>query len=1000
VVTVKIVDNGGRPRSRPDPREPLVPDPGRRLFNFRDRLADTARLMLGGEPPPVEPGSDPDTDKATRLVLVSTAAWRLREIEAWRNGGDRVVTPDPTQPLPIGPDGWPDSGHARLLRALLPTRDGTGRAWICEDPPGQDRAPVHLPWHAGGVALARQLAGKVHQECQRVAVQRAGEAPNGVGPHEKDDADRTLDRLRHRVLLDAARVGQILRAGWLSTASPSDAPELETDDRAVAAAATAAIEQARAEGLDGWYVAVDLRFQYLLERPLCLASITIWSGVPWGLHFAPAELPRPELPERQLDLGQSQRLFTAVQEGLSLLFARYFNPAVFRVYRNAYQMPLFWVAVPLTPSALPGGYLEPAPRALVRTLASRLLSAQPGDSVVARSVVGGEHLVLRRVRENTEHSRAHYLIVPGRPVARVSPDEDAPDVPEPPGGARAVAQQELATAQVVEALSALEARSGAELYGVQSDLENLGGHLRIYREVAERGAFLWDGLSTHLPVRRWNQLNQAHRAVELLHQILLQSVADLGHLGAQTGDCRERIDWVAEALTDAFDQRLTETPWPGGYGLRDAMVRVGLFERVEQGAERLEEDTERVKARYGELQNAITGAFDERRVRDVDTRQNGNFTIAFALIAAAVVTVAQTTFRLVPSTGPLTVFGDQLGSWNHWNQVIVGSIWAAAIAMVAVGGYVAWRLWRSTKLGSHRFRRLYNGPRLPVRLLLTPLHRVLHHRGRWPGPLARAGDRLAVRVEAALSQGLWHFLKDASTDGLDSQVRAARRLREQECARLTRAAGDDPERQRAVPALAAARLAAFWKEQDDALARRFVQLWDAAAVMDDLDRDDRFSRDIRALSGRIEQWGVHALLLTELARRLHRYPLPKLACLYRGANRLADEARGFLAIVDPDRRLTIMPEKDFVRSLQQFGFVQRRQALELDKLVLQPVSRSAADLLARLDRIGLHARIGPGGHNAVLARARDLRLGEPPVPCVVPPPPPRRERQPVSGDRL
>ncbi len=952
-------DGAGTVPAQPAGSGPMVPPPSGSAYDSAlpigeptdpDGAADPVVVLPTQRTVPAAPPSAPtgQDDAVSRLVLVATSAWRIPEIEQlWRSGSDRLDPAAlPVEPPPA-PDGWPDTEHGRLLRALLSGAADTGRAWICQDPAGAADAPEHQPWDAGGEQLARTIAARVHAACHQAA-----------DPKLADRADANLRAQRHRVLLDAPRVAALLAAAALA-ARGEDWPD-DRADRAAAVAAT--VRDALDAGYTGHFVAVDLRFQFLLERPLCLASITVWSGLPWGGHFAPVDLPRGQ-DEAGVDVDRLGELFSALREGLELLVGRYLTMASFRVYRQAYRMPMFWIAVPAKGNGtreLAAGYLDPEPTPLLRRLSAGLLAAQPRDSVVARSVVGGEHLVLRRVRDDNAHSVAHYLIVPGRAVAPARSDTEPADRSAPESAKRglaAAARQELTSARMIEALTELEALCGTELYHVQSDLETWSSNLTMYRAVAERGAFLWDGLSTHLPVRRWRRLNQAHRAVELLHQMLLQSVADLGHLAAQIGDCRDRVSASAQVVTDTFDARLTETPWRDEIGLREATVRTGLFQRVVQGAEREEAAIRRVQARYDELQAAITSAFDERRVRESDLMQKGNFTIAVALVAAGVVTVEQATVRLIPASGDITEFGNLLGA-----RTLTALSWGAAGVMLVSGGWVLWQIWRNSRLGSSDFRKLYNGPRWITRLLLRPVRRLLAKLRPKPtaacfvptidagstGAAASVGavpvrERWYQSVDGALRPGLWRFLQEAATDGLEGQRRRARDL---------------PE----------AQWRARWRALDDDLAARFVELWDRACPEHELARADAIGADIKALGRQIEQWGVQALLLTERARRLHRYPLPKLTCLYRACNRLA--RRGFLEIVDPQRRLTVVPDKDFVRCLQQLGFLNREAALWLDRRVLTvPTTATAAQLLGNINRIGLDAQLRPDDCDPVLDQA-------------------------------
>jgi len=323
-------------------------------------------------------------------------------------------------------------------------------------------------------------------------------------------------------------------------------------------------------------------------------------------------------------------------------------------------------------------------------------------------------------------------------------------------------------------------------------------------------------------------------------------------------------------------------------------VQTGLFYRVGQQAERVDRETE---PGAGPLQGPA-GGHRERLSTSAGfasptSCSGGSFLIAWALVGAGVVKVEQATVRLMPGSGPITVFGDLFGDWNHGAQVLAGASWVAAGLMLAVGVWVLPEHLRNSWLGSAAFRRCYNGPRNRYRVLLEPVarrfgasraarrpapgragprrHRARRHRaapnrtsrsstpGWCAAPVAPPGRRrrpalAGPRIDHILRPGLWRFLKDASTDTLDRELRL------------------DEGQPREV------RLAR-WQRLDDDLARRYAQLWTVRPA-GRLDRVDRFGEDIRALSRRIEQWGIHALLLTERPRRIYRYPLPQagLAC--------------------------------------------------------------------------------------------------------------------------
>jgi len=163
---------------------------------------------------------------------------------------------------------------------------------------------------------------------------------------------------------------------------------------------------------------------------------------------------------------------------------------------------------------------------------------------------------------------------------------------------------------------------------------------------------------------------------------------------------------------------------------------------------------------------------------------------------------------------------------------------------------------------------------------------------------------------------VWHLLLDTSTDNLD---------------RLAR--GTDVR----------------WEELDHRFAKDFAHCWDEITRSGSLGRRYTASADIREVRRGIEQWGLHSLLLTERARRMFRYPLPNLTCLYRCCDRI-DGSFLQLSYVS---RANMVADVDFSRSLERIGLnweeIQRIDAW------LKGVDRysSAASALRRINRLGL-----------------------------------------------
>lgn len=780
-----------------------------------------------------------------RLVLVTTSLWRLQ--------------PSDTEP-----------GHGELLRRLLnqePNCVRPGHAWLRVDPETDTAlpdAPVGDPLRHLRDDAAADLLEWLQQQV-RTAWQALSRAEN---PREETQPRKRLAALRHRIVLDAQR--------FLAVTEPAGPPRRRP---------------VTPPGVPHFYVVIELRFDHLAGAPVCEVGVSVWSGPPAHPGYCPPDL--PELHRRweaehgsvDLDLERTAAYFDHdLAARAHRLLATHLRTREFRVFGARYELPVYWVVVPADLPADPDDYLS-APRSeLTRRLLHRFLDAyDTSETGVIKTVINARSLVLRKLAPGPD-LRARYLILPARlrvPLDRASSAAQA---------------QEITNATIITALTDVEARLGAHLNQVQSDLEIWKNHLSVYRAVAEQGFRLWDGLSTHLPVRRWYRLGRVHRGVELLHQILLQGVADLAQLGTFTRESLGSVDELVETYRATFDGTLSERRH---HSLRTAIASSVLVRQVRRLGEQTLSDVAEVKRDYEDLLKAITYAFDERRVRESDALQKSNFRLSVVLALITVVTVLDALVDMKPSDarddfdeatavepGWVTLFGGGLrvAQWAGTASAVVGGATIIALALFAILSF------RRGRLGSRRFRAIYDG-----------------------GPLA--GVNRAHR-------GLWHFLKDSFTESLNDYTR--RRVRD-------------------------------WSALDADLADRFAALWDQASAMDHIERDDRRGRDIRRQSRRVEQWGLHTLLLTERARRMYRYRLPLLTCAYRACTLVPGS---FVPALDANRRMNMVADSDFALSLRRIGLTWD-EATEVDRLVhvLADRSTTVAAVLAALRDHGLDANL-------------------------------------------
>lgn len=850
----------------------------------------------------------------TRLIMVAASAWRLPSPE--RPHPEPAAKPRQLSPGPAGPDEIAPRlapGHGGLLRRLL-APDAAGNAWISRDVQGREVRYLHCATLAAQTLIA-ELDQQVGEVCGEL---------RGPVRHSPARQRAQLDGLRHRVVMDLERLHALTGTGTMpDTATGTEA---STRTGAVADGDRPEPHRRRRRRRSGpQAVAFDLRFDSYLDGPICHLSLSVWSARPLHARYLPDEWrgsatePRP-IPVNDLP-RYAETVHALLRETRGLIGEHLPEPELW-VYQRRHVPPIFWIPVPAWRETDPGEY-RTRQAELRQHLAGILLElGHPDDCVSTQSVIDGEFDVLRRFRrgkditepapapvpDHLRSSRAHYLIIPAEP-ARVPGTDDA-------GRRWAYQEQEDRTAILITRLTDLEARGASHLDDVHRDLEIWRSHLDVHNAVVERAAFLWDGLATHLFRRR----TRIRRAVELLHQFLMQGIGNLAHLEYYTRECVARIQTAADGLHTAYDDQLTERhPEQVERGLRGALAQVGLFEKVTQHGQQTREEATRVKAIYDDLLRAVGYAFDEWRVRESDVVQRLSAGLGVVLALLGIVAVLDATVDLKPpepASGP-TLFGlgfmDTAGLVASWT---IGGLLLFTVSYVTV----LWFRISRGRLGSRRFLRDYTGPR------------------RW-SPRHRRDTR----------SGMWRLLKDMSTDQLEVAWRRYEEPRDA-AGRGDPRAGQDA-----------------WARLDDELAGRFARLWDRAAAMNGPIREDDLERDVKALSRRIEQWGMHALLVTERAWQLHRYRLPKLACMYLGCTRLPGSFLTGPASPAAPRNKTPAQRADppsmiglseFALVLVKMG-VTREQAENLDRWLHNRQPQTARHLLELITSTGLAANMDP-----------------------------------------
>lgn len=419
------------------------------------------------------------------------------------------------------------------------------------------------------------------------------------------------------------------------------------------------------------HVCIDFRFQEDHHRYWLCATLSIWTHKPSSETLAP-RLAGEETgggPWKLCDLYKcyARVLRAKFKDGVREHFAL----AEIEILGREHWSPQFWLvedpglpATLKTTDDLDVGGLNAFGEVLLGTPDIR-------STGVAASVMERQILTLRRFV----------------PVSVLGDPGDLPCYIVVPLGQEAVAQEEEKAWLLAQKLTDLEASTAAQLFDIATELDTYASHLRVYKAVAAQADAFWDQLALYLP--RWRRLVRVHKLVELVHQTLLQGIADLDQAAIIANDALRRAGQSTSDVKDQFDRSLTERPLKGAQSIRSSLTETGYLDDATREADRVVKDAAQVQRSYATLLDGITRAFDERRVRGTDVLEHVGFALAVLVVGLSFLPEAMS-----------ALFGSE-GFPSAW--LVSLNIGGAGFLLLALC-WVFLRRWQLGILGSGHFR--------------------------------------------------------------------------------------------------------------------------------------------------------------------------------------------------------------------------------------------------------------------------------------------------------
>jgi len=357
--------------------------------------------------------------------------------------------------------------------------------------------------------------------------------------------------------------------------------------------------------------------------------------------------------------------FRRVREGFYGHLKATFVPVRPSVFGQPYLPPQFWIASGHRSNPDESHHQDRMLDGVVRqTLALKDASSRNVNQGVVQSAA------VDRATADLQVFR-RFVPDPGAPCYVIAPFRDQPaDV------------QEDTVREFIYKMTKIEAEAADTLYDISTDADMINTRADSYRSVADSGSELWSNLSSYFPTARGWRLNRAHEQADLIHQVLLQGIAELQFLDSEVSELDERLAKASAKLVESFDSGFEEKPIEGRRHIRPSVRRGGYVANTRRYIKDAGERTHRAQESYKRLLQGVSQAFDERRVRLTDKVPVLALATAFALAVVPIFAEVWAAF----------LAGHEHGAWREaWVPILIAGLTLAGIAVVALIWYIFFR---------------------------------------------------------------------------------------------------------------------------------------------------------------------------------------------------------------------------------------------------------------------------------------------------------------------